>query len=52
MWGFSGYSVGYILSISVNVLILGVIFGVIYKKSGTLWAPIILHSGYNLFINI
>jgi uncharacterized protein len=41
-----------ILLTCMNVLIIGFIFGVIYKKTNSLWSVIIIHSVYNLCISI
>lgn len=36
----------------VYVLILGLLFGLVYKKTGSLWAVIILHVLHNFFVSI
>lgn len=40
----------YILSSILTVFVLGIIFGVVYKKSNSLWSVIIIHSLYNLLV--
>ncbi|WP_052345696.1 CPBP family intramembrane glutamic endopeptidase [Paucisalibacillus sp. EB02] len=41
-----------ILFTFIQVFIIGFIFGVIYKKSNSLWSVIIIHSVYNLGVSI
>ena len=41
-----------ILSSLVTVFLLGIIFGIVYKKSNSLWSVIIIHSLYNLLVSI
>ncbi|UPW81496.1 CPBP family intramembrane glutamic endopeptidase [Lysinibacillus sp. Ag94] len=36
----------------VYVLILGILFGFVYKKTGSLWSVIILHVLHNFFVSI
>ena len=36
----------------VYIFLLGIIFGLIYKKTGSLWSVVLLHSFYDLFVNI
>lgn len=42
----------HILNLIVQIFILSLIFGFIYKKSRSLWSVIIIHSMYDLFILI
>lgn len=36
----------------IYIFLLGLIFGYIYKKTSSLWSVVLLHSFYDLFINI
>lgn len=36
----------------IYIFLLGVVFGYIYRKTGSLWSVVILHSFYDLFIII
>lgn len=36
----------------VNIFLLGLLFGYFYKKTGSLWSVVLLHSFYDFFINI
>lgn len=41
-----------ILASILNVFVMGIIFGFVYKKSNSLWSVIILHSLYNLLVDV
>ncbi|WP_169737921.1 CPBP family intramembrane glutamic endopeptidase [Alkalihalobacterium bogoriense] len=36
----------------VTAFVLGILFGIIYKKSGSLWSVVIIHSMYNFLVSI
>lgn len=53
IWFYKGlFEFPYILSSIVTLFVLGIIFGIIYKKSNSLWSVIIIHSLYNLLVSI
>ncbi|WP_232362172.1 CPBP family intramembrane glutamic endopeptidase, partial [Bacillus thuringiensis] len=36
----------------IYVFLLGLIFGFVFKKTGSLWSVVILHSFHNFFVSI
>ena len=53
IWFYKGlYEFPSILTASLTVFILRVIFGYVYKKSGSLWSVIVIHSLYNLLVSL
>lgn len=53
IWFYKGlFEFPYILTASLTAFILSVIFGYVYKKSGSLWSVIVIHSLYNLLVSI
>lgn len=53
IWFYKGlFEFPSILSASFTVFLLGLIFGYVYKKSGSLWPVIVIHSLYDLFVSI
>ncbi|MBK3493617.1 CPBP family intramembrane metalloprotease [Viridibacillus sp. YIM B01967] len=36
----------------IYIFIIGLLFGFVYKKTGSLWSVIILHALYNFFVTI
>ncbi|WP_167751495.1 CPBP family intramembrane glutamic endopeptidase [Lentibacillus salicampi] len=53
IWIYEGlFQFPYVIGTTVNVFVVGVLFGYVYKKSGSLWSVIIIHSMYNLFVTV
>ncbi|KOO51050.1 hypothetical protein AMD00_00600 [Viridibacillus arvi] len=53
IWFYKGlFEFPYILTTSLTVFILSIIFGYVYKKSGSLWSVIVIHSLYNLLVSL
>lgn len=53
IWFYKGlFEFPYILTASLTAFILSVIFGYVYKKSGSLWSVIVIHSLYNLLVSL
>ncbi|ATP40487.1 CPBP family intramembrane metalloprotease [Solibacillus sp. R5-41] len=53
IWFYKGlFELPYFLTASLTVFILGIIFGYVYKKSGSLWSVIVIHSLYNLLVSL
>ena len=53
IWFYRGlFEFPYILGSILTALVLGIIFGFIYKKSNSLWSVIIIHSLYNLLVSL
>lgn len=53
IWMYEGlFQFPYVFGASVNVFVVGVLFGYVYKKTGSLWSVIIIHSMYNLFVTV
>jgi uncharacterized protein len=53
IWFYKGlFEFPYILTASLTAFILGIIFGYVYKKSGSLWSVIVIHSLYNLLVSL
>jgi len=51
IWFYKGqFESPYILSSILTVFVLGILFGLVYKKSNSLWTVIIVHSLYNLLV--
>ncbi|WP_258041128.1 CPBP family intramembrane glutamic endopeptidase, partial [Lysinibacillus sphaericus] len=36
----------------IYVFVLGLLFGFVYKKTGSLWSVIILHALHNFFVTL
>ncbi|OMC82259.1 hypothetical protein BK128_20625 [Viridibacillus sp. FSL H7-0596] len=53
IWFYKGlFEFPYIFTASLTAFILGIIFGYVYKKSGSLWSVIVIHSLYNLLVSL
>lgn len=53
IWIYKGlFEFPFILSTIITVFVLGLIFGFVYKKSGSLWSVINIHSLYNLIVSL
>ncbi|MFD2045545.1 CPBP family intramembrane glutamic endopeptidase [Ornithinibacillus salinisoli] len=53
IWFYKGlFETPSIFNAIFTVFIIGFIFGVIYKRTNSLWSVIIIHSMYNLFLSI
>ncbi|MCG7344472.1 CPBP family intramembrane metalloprotease [Sporosarcina sp. ACRSL] len=53
IWIYKGlFEFPFILSSIATVFVLSIIFGIVYKKSNSLWSVIIIHSLYNLVVSI
>jgi len=53
IWFYKGlFEFPYIISSIVVAFVLSIIFGLIYKKTNSLWSVIIIHSLYNLLVSL
>lgn len=53
IWFYKGlFEFSYIYNASLTTFILSIIFGYVYKKSGSLWSVIVIHSLYDALVSI
>jgi|SRR5699024_6419043 len=53
IWVYDGlFEFPYIFSAVIQVFIISISFGFIYKKTGSLWSVIIIHSMYDLLVSV
>src|SRR5699024_10439475 len=53
IWIYNGlFELPYIMVAIVQVFIISISFGFIYKKTGSLWSVIIIHSMYDLLVSV
>src|SRR5699024_6292510 len=53
IWIYNGiFEFPYMISAIIQVFMISIIFGFIYKKTGSLWSVIIIHSMYNLLVSV
>lgn len=52
IWIATGLSLDFFVSNSLKILILGLITGYLFKRSGSLWTAIAFHTAYNLLITL
>ncbi|WP_164670389.1 CPBP family intramembrane glutamic endopeptidase [Virgibacillus doumboii] len=53
IWIYNGlFEFPYILSAVIQVFIISISFGFIYKRTGSLWSVIIIHSMYDLLVSV
>ncbi len=52
IWFYKGLSFPHMLSSIITAIVLGIIFGFVYKKSNSLWSVILVHSLYNFLVSI
>ncbi|WP_079506945.1 CPBP family glutamic-type intramembrane protease [Mesobacillus jeotgali] len=53
IWFYKGlFEFPSIFSSIITIFVLSIIFGVVYKKSNSLWSVIMIHSFYNFLVSL